>query len=50
MWIAQHAVAVASLDDLIRMRLAGRSPEQARAADLLGAVREEADRLALERR
>jgi transcriptional regulator with XRE-family HTH domain len=48
--IAGHAVAVAGLDDLIRMRLAGRSPEQASAADLLGAVREEADRLALESR
>jgi transcriptional regulator with XRE-family HTH domain len=47
--IARHAVAVACLDDLIRMRLAGRSREHNAAADLLGAVREEADRWALER-
>lgn len=50
MRIAHHAVAVASIDDLIRIRLAGRSPPQVDAAHLLGAVRDEADSVALARR
>jgi hypothetical protein len=48
--IAHHPVTVASLDDLIRMRLAARTPEHAHAADVLAAVREEADRLRSGRR
>lgn len=44
--VGKWTVSVASLDDLIRMRLVGRSRASNAAAEILGALREETDRLA----